>query len=418
VAVYPNGTESKASNEVMSSLISGLVVIKNVSVRTTDPVNGSVYLEWGKPDTILSGGPFRYMIYRAEGIAGTNYQPIPSLPTLNLNDTVYIDTLINTQSKAYIYKIEILNNENPIPEPSFASSLFLTAIPGDRKSKLTFSRNVPWINIRYDIFRFNETTSKYDSIGTTNLLSYTDTNRDNGKEYWYLVRSTGAYQSPSLPKNLINFSETASVKPFDNEPPCRPGLNVSSQCDIPSNTLRWNVTDPFCLSDIAGYNIHYKLPNTEKDTIIYKADKSTFLYVHEKVVAGCYAVTAYDSTGNEIPESEWQWICVDSCKFYEIPNVFTPNEDTFNDRLVARTSGLVEKIDFKLFNRNGLQLFRTTDPKINWDGTYKGKIVSPGVYFYQCDVWERRITGLEMFHLSGFVHVITEKGATNKVVNK
>jgi len=56
-------------------------------------------------------------------------------------------------------------------------------------------------------------------------------------------------------------------------------------------------------------------------------------------------------------------------------------------------------------------IFQTEDPRINWDGTYKGKIVSPGVYFYQCDVSENRISGLELFHLSGFVHVITELGS-------
>ena len=72
---------------------------------------------------------------------------------------------------------------------------------------------------------------------------------------------------------------------------------------------------------------------------------------------------------------------------------------------------MVEKVDFKLFNRYGVLIFQTEEPKLNWDGTYKGKIVSPGVYFYQCDVFERRISGLEQFHLSGFVHVITEPGA-------
>jgi hypothetical protein len=36
------------------------------------------------------------------------------------------------------------------------------------------------------------------------------------------------------------------------------------------------------------------------------------------------------------------------------------------------------------------------------------------VYFYQCDVSERRISGLELFHLSGFIHVITEEGAKVK----
>jgi gliding motility-associated-like protein len=71
----------------------------------------------------------------------------------------------------------------------------------------------------------------------------------------------------------------------------------------------------------------------------------------------------------------------------------------------------VERVDFKLFNRNGLLIFSTDKPKIDWDGTYKGRVVSPGVYFYQCDVFERRISGLEQFHLSGFVHVITVEGA-------
>src|SRR5659263_727868 len=104
-------------------------------------------------------------------------------------------------------------------------------------------------------------------------------------------------------------------------------------------------------------------------------------------------------------------ICIDSCNFYEIPNVFTPNGDDINDKLVAKTSGLVEKIDFRLFNRNGLLLFRTEEPKIEWDGTYKGRIVSPGVYFYQCDVYENSSSGNEVKHLSGFVHVITELGA-------
>jgi gliding motility-associated-like protein len=109
-------------------------------------------------------------------------------------------------------------------------------------------------------------------------------------------------------------------------------------------------------------------------------------------------------------------VCIDSCNFYEIPNVFTPNNDGYNDWLVAKTSGLVEKVDFKLFNRGGLLIFSTTVPKLNWDGTYKGKIVASGVYYYECEVYETRISGIEQFHLSGFVHVITEKGAGPKII--
>jgi gliding motility-associated-like protein len=416
VAVYPNGTESKASNEIMSSLVSGLIVIKKVSVTKTDAVNGHIYLEWAKPDTILSGGPFKYVISRAEGITGTDYQVIKSLPTLDFNDTTYLDTLINTSTRAYIYKVEISNNNVLIPDPSYASSLFLEVAPGDRKTKLTFKRNVPWINSNYDIFRYNKSTSVFDSVGTTNFLTYTDSGLINDTTYTYYVRSTGAYQKAGFPKNLINFSEIASAKPLDNEAPCTPVLNVSSQCEVPSNTLKWAKADPVCFSDIAGYNIYFKLLNSEKDTVINIPDRNTFSYIHDDVASGCYSITAYDSIGNESLKSEI--ICVDSCKFYEIPNVFTPNNDTFNDILIAKTSGLVDKVDFKLFNRNGLLLFRTSDPKLNWDGTYKGKIVSPGVYFYQCDVWEKRITGITLFHRSGFIHVITEKGATNGIIGK
>ena len=57
-----------------------------------------------------------------------------------------------------------------IGDPGYASSLFLEASPETEKRDLSLTRNVPWINTRYDFFRFNETTSVYDSIGSTNQL--------------------------------------------------------------------------------------------------------------------------------------------------------------------------------------------------------------------------------------------------------
>ena len=419
VAVYNNGTESKASNEITSTLVSGVPVIKNVSINTTHPSSGSIFLGWKKParlDTIPAPGPWEYIIYRAEGITGTNYIKIKSIPTSTLNDTTFTDTPVNTLTTGYIYKIELWNrtpgSEFLVGEPAFASSVFLTANPGDRKVRFVIARNVPWINTRYDFFRQNSVTMKFDSIGTTNQLEFTDLNLENGKSYCYYVRSTGAYPSGNMPKNLVNYSQITCVTPVDNEPPCPPDLNVTSQCDSLYNHLRWTIADPLCLEDISGYKVYYAMTYEETLTLVATIDnRNTFTYKHYPgdIISGCYAVSAFDLHGNESSQS--LKVCIDSCNFYEIPNVFTPNGDNFNDRLIAKTSGLVEKIDFKLFNRNGLMIFSTEEPRINWDGTYKGKIVSPGVYFYQCDVFERRITGLEQFHLSGFVHVITVQGA-------
>ncbi len=419
VAVYNNGTESKASNEITSSLVSGVPVIKNVSINSTHPSTGAIFLGWKKPsrlDTIPAPGPWEYIIYRAEGITGTNYLKVRSIPTSTLNDTTFTDTPVNTQTTGYIYKIELWNRtpggEFLVGEAAYASSVFLTANPGDRKVRFIIGRNVPWINTRYDFFRQNSVTMKFDSVGTTNQLEFTDLNLENGKSYCYYVRSVGAYPSENMPKNLVNFSQITCVTPVDNEAPCSPGLHVTSQCDSLYNQLRWTIEDTLCKEDISGYKIWYAMTYEETLALIATIDnKNTLTYKHYPgdIISGCYAVSAFDIHGNESEKS--LKVCVDSCNFYEIPNVFTPNGDNFNDELIAKASGLVEKIDFKLFNRNGLLIFSTSEPRINWDGTYKGKIVSPGVYFYQCDVFERRITGLEQFHLTGFVHVITEKGA-------
>jgi len=417
VAVYKNGTESKASNEITSTLVSGVPVITNVSVRNTDPVNGSIYVAWKKPDmldTIPAPGPYEYRIFRAQGITSNDYSPLYTIPTTDLNDTVYIDTLLNTQSYGYIYKIELWNMtpEFLVGDPGIASSLFLELSPGDRKARFVINRNVPWINTRYDIFRYNDATMEFDSVGTTNQLTYIDYGLENETEYCYYVRSFGGYLSDDMPKDLINFSEKTCVTPIDNEPPCAPEIKVTSQCDSLYNIVTWWITDPECFEDVAGYKIYYKMTYDEELALIETInDKNTFTYIHEpgEILSGCYAVSAFDLLGNEGDKSVM--VCIDSCDFYEIPNVFTPNNDGFNDILLAKTSALVDYVDFKLFNRNGLLIFSTEDPRINWNGTYKGRIVSPGVYFYQCDVYEWRITGLEQFHLSGFIHVITEEDA-------
>jgi gliding motility-associated-like protein len=424
VAVYPNGTESKASNEITSTLVSGVPVIKNVSVTATGINNGSIFIGWKKPnrlDTIPANGPYEYLIYRATGVSGTDFVQIRSIKTADLNDTTMVDASINTQTTGYLYRIELYNdavgNRFLIGEPAYSSSLYLSIAPGDRKAKFTLTRNVPWINSRYDFFRLNTNTMTYDSVGSTNQLEFADSGLENGTQYCYYVKSVGGYLADNMPKNLINLSESICTTPVDNEPPCPPLINVRTQCDSLYNTILWTVTTDECNADIAGFKIYYKLTTEENLSLLTEIDdRNVRSYKHfpGEVIAGCYAVSAFDSIGNESQQSVM--VCIDSCNFYEIPNVFTPNGDNFNEKLVAKTSGLVEKIDFRLFNRNGLLLFRTENPRIEWDGTYKGKIVSPGVYFYQCDVYERRSSGLELFHLSGFVHVITE--ANSKLKNE
>jgi len=64
-----------------------------------------------------------------------------------------------------------------------------------------------------------------------------------------------------------------------------------------------------------------------------------------------------------------------------IPNVMTPNGDGFNDFFHVQTTS-IENLDGQIFNRWGRLLFEWSGVDIKWDGTYDGKLVSDGTYFY------------------------------------
>lgn len=65
-----------------------------------------------------------------------------------------------------------------------------------------------------------------------------------------------------------------------------------------------------------------------------------------------------------------------------IPNAFSPNNDGQNDFFKITNMTDEKLIDFKVFNRWGTILFRTTDSRQGWDGTNKGQQQPVGVYGY------------------------------------
>jgi len=73
----------------------------------------------------------------------------------------------------------------------------------------------------------------------------------------------------------------------------------------------------------------------------------------------------------------------------------------------------------KVYSRWGILVFQTSDPDINWDGKQMNSdnIVSPGVYYYIADVYENRLTGLEVRNIVGFVYVFTEQKANNPAID-
>ncbi|TMI90693.1 MAG: T9SS type B sorting domain-containing protein [Bacteroidetes bacterium] len=67
---------------------------------------------------------------------------------------------------------------------------------------------------------------------------------------------------------------------------------------------------------------------------------------------------------------------------YFMPSAFTPNNDGKNDCYRIRYWGVIEDLDFGIYNRWGERIFHTKNPSACWDGTYKGEKQNPGVYVY------------------------------------
>lgn len=91
-----------------------------------------------------------------------------------------------------------------------------------------------------------------------------------------------------------------------------------------------------------------------------------------------YRVANADGTCEEYGEtynvlvSESELVC---------PNVFSPNGDKVNDIWKVSYKSLTE-FHCWIFNRWGSLVYEYTDPGGGWDGTYRGKFVDTGVYYY------------------------------------
>ncbi len=67
---------------------------------------------------------------------------------------------------------------------------------------------------------------------------------------------------------------------------------------------------------------------------------------------------------------------------YLMANSFTPNGDGINDCFGIKYWGVIEQLDFFIYNRYGEKVFYTNDPNNCWNGNYKTKKPEPGNYVY------------------------------------
>lgn len=399
VAIFADGAESIVSDEICAEFLNKSPLFTNVSVHHPDSAN-EIYLAWSKPKDFTFSNAAYYELSRSSD--AQNFNVIYS--SSGVNDTIFYDSGINANDKQYFYKIALF--DNGLIGESTTSSQWTTLTPQDNAIAINLESNTTWNDTAFVIYRKSQTVLTFDSIATTFDPFYLDKGLNNGSTYCYYVKAIGKYSGTKTISPLINLSNHSCTTPIDSTPPCPPEVTFVEDCK--NSAIHFYLeSDSVCLEDTENYSLYLISGNSKKH--ITHFDSSYFLYENLLSIAGCYVVTATDSFANESVISNS--ICIDNCPEYELPNVFSPNNDNVNDLFVPTKNKHIESIEMKIFNRWGELIFETKDPEVNWNGKRRGEKAncSDGVYFYVCTINELKLDGMHSYQLRGTVSIIRGK---------
>lgn len=172
---------------------------------------------------------------------------------------------------------------------------------------------------------------------------------------------------------------------------------------VAAGTYSVTATDAGCTGSATATVTTYTVPAFElgpnilscEDSIVsisaasgftnYQWTNGTAAQTINPTTAGVYTVTVTDANGCE--QSDSISVSFKPCENYTfyIPNAFTPNQDGKNDLFQYYFQG-VKYFEMKIFNRWGEKVFESYNEQQYWDGQFKNKACSPGVYSYMLNV--------------------------------
>jgi gliding motility-associated-like protein len=151
---------------------------------------------------------------------------------------------------------------------------------------------------------------------------------------------------------------------------------------------------------VGGFQVNDPVDNIHEVTLQGSGYDNRFFEIKENIlfwssadrVAGKTAfsimVRVTDRDGNTLDKVfDVQRIrpSMDELKIY---NTFTPNGDRINDTWGVPEVRFYEGARIQVFERSGERVFYTEDPDERWDGSYKGKELPVGTYYWVLEIKE------------------------------
>lgn len=257
------------------------------------------------------------------------------------------------------------------------------------------------------VLEFGDTTRL--NISTTEALVSSCTNTPNGSititanggiaPYSYSLDG-GAFQAGNRFNNVSAGNHTIVIRDFA----C--GI-ISKTINVPVRTAP-NVNAGADQTIVEGDQIMLTGASSGTPATVlwtssgaFVSGANSFTPVVKPAATANYTLTVTDANGCTASDNALVTVIPNCIK---VMNAFTPNNDGQNDRwLVTDGNPCTDRIYVAVYNRYGNEVYRNDNYQNNWDGTYNGKPVADGTYYY--NVSFRTITG-KMISVKGDVTIL------------
>ena len=124
---------------------------------------------------------------------------------------------------------------------------------------------------------------------------------------------------------------------------------------------------------------------------------------HSYDMEDIYSVQLITSNPGGCFDSITKEISISPYDFIKLPSAFSPNQDGENETFRILNAGDIELIEFKIYNRWGNLVFKTSNIDEAWDGKRRGEDQNSGTYIYY--IKGRKSTG-ELTEIKGNVTLL------------
>ena len=135
------------------------------------------------------------------------------------------------------------------------------------------------------------------------------------------------------------------------------------------------------------YKWDFGVENIENDTSRKESDAWTYPEDNKGDEVKSYEVTLTvmekEAEGCSVVVKKRVYVIIPRNYMIKVPNVFTPNGDGYNDKVILENFG-IEKFEMVIYDRWGMEVFRGQDINNGWDGKVNSgsKDASDGQYFW------------------------------------